>query len=171
MKYWFSFIVFTFFPYFNMLNAQSAPFNTSPDWTSLALNHVATGIGVADINQDGWDDIMVANGNDIHRQSVVVYYNDGTGSFPLTPSWSSFDIDYHGHLSIGDINKDNFPDLIIGNYSSQDIRLMFNNGDGSFSEGPIIDVKCKVERAPAVADINGDHFCCQKPKENPEIHC
>jgi hypothetical protein len=98
---------------FNNSIAQTSPFNQSPDWISNANNHVATGLGVADINQDGWDDIIVANGNDIYRQSLVVYYNDGSGSFPLSPSWSSLDIDFHGHLSIGDVNGDNLPDVAV----------------------------------------------------------
>lgn len=93
--------------------AQTNLFNSNPDWVSNSLGHYATGLGVADINQDGWDDIIVANGNDMARQSLVVYYNNGNGSFPVSPSWSSSDIDYLGHLSIGDINGDNLPDVAV----------------------------------------------------------
>ncbi len=84
-----------------------------PDYTSNALGYFATGLGIADINQDGWDDIITANGNDMARQPVTVYYNNGDGTFPANPSWSSSDVDYHGHLSVGDINGDNLPDLAV----------------------------------------------------------
>ncbi len=92
---------------------QNVVFNSTPEWISQPLNHVATGLGIADINQDGWEDLIVANGNDIYRQNVVVYYADGNGGFPTAPSWSSSDIDYHGHLSIGDINADGYPDVAV----------------------------------------------------------
>lgn len=96
-----------------IIQAQVVIFNSTPEWTSLAQGHIATGLGIADINDDGWDDIIVANGNDIQRQPVSVYYNNGDGTFPTLPSWNSSDIDYHGHLSVGDINGDNLPDVAV----------------------------------------------------------
>ncbi len=93
--------------------SQPVIFHTTPDWTSQALGHYATGLGIVDINQDGWDDLVVANGNDMARQSVVIYYNDQSGNFPTVPSWSSSDIDYHGHLAIGDIDGNGFPDVAV----------------------------------------------------------
>jgi len=86
MKYWYLLIILSIFIFTNFMFAQTSPFNQLPEWTSNDLEHVATGLGVTDINQDGWDDIVVANGNDIYRQSVVVYYNNGAGSFPTSPS-------------------------------------------------------------------------------------
>lgn len=96
-----------------LLQAQVVIFNSTPEWISFAQGHLAIGLGIADINNDGWDDIIAANGNDIQRQAVSVYYNNGDGTFPSTPSWNSSDIDYHGHLSVGDINDDNLPDVAV----------------------------------------------------------
>ena len=93
--------------------AQINIFSPTPEWQSLAQGHYATGLGAADINGDGWKDIIVANGNDMSRQSLVVYYNNGDGTFPTSPSWNSADVDYHGHLSVGDINGDNLPDVAV----------------------------------------------------------
>ena len=59
-------------------------FPTTPIWTSTDAGY-DTGCGWADINGDGWVDLVVAKGNDMSRQKVVVYYNTG-GTFPLTPS-------------------------------------------------------------------------------------
>lgn len=92
------------------------PLATSPAWTSTANGHVATGGAWADLDGDGWLDLIAANGNDIYRQNVVVYRNDGSGGLPLSPSWSSGDIDYHGHLDLGDVNGDGFTDLVVGVY-------------------------------------------------------
>jgi hypothetical protein len=107
-----------------LTNAQVIIFNTTPEWISIAQGRYATGLGIADINGDEWDDIIVANGNDILRQPVSVYYNNGDGTFPTLPSWNSSDVDYHGHLSVGDINGDNLPDVAVSIFL----------GPGSFSE-------------------------------------
>lgn len=136
-----SFIFFIFLT-FNLLYSQINIFNDYPDWQSSSLNHVATGLGAADINQDGWKDIIVANGNDIYRQALVVYYNNGDGTFPTNPSWSSSDIDYHGHLSVGDINGDNLPDVAVSVFLGPAgfsepgyVKVYFNQGN-SLEESP-----------------------------------
>lgn len=109
-------------------------FNGTPEWISEARGQVATGLGVADINMDGWEDIVVANGNDILRQSVEVYFNNGNGTFPVTPGWQSADVDYHGHLAIGDINGDGYPDVAVSVflgpgkfYEPGLVKVYFNN--------------------------------------------
>jgi len=115
--------------------SQNDIFPDNPDWISQALGHIATGLGVADINNDGWADIIVANGNDIQRQSLVVYYNNGDRNFPTAPSWQSADIDYLGHLAVGDINGDNLPDVAVsvflgpGGFSDPGkVKVYFNDG-------------------------------------------
>jgi len=163
MKHPFLSIILIVFIAINILFAQVTHFNTTPDWTSTAMNHVATGLGVADINQDGWDDIVVANGNDIYRQSVVVYYNNGDGSFPLAPSWSSTDIDYHGHLAIGDINGDNLPDVAASvflgpaGFSEPGIvKVYFNTGNGLESTPSFQTADSMFTFSCALGDADGD---------------
>ncbi len=119
------------------------PLQTSPSWESTPNNHVATGGGWADLDGDGWLDLVAANGNDILRQTIVVYRNNGDGTLPLDPTWNSADIDYHGHLDIGDINGDGWPDVAVGVYlgpsgfgSPGRAKVYFGNGAGGFSPTP-----------------------------------
>ena len=121
---------------------SQVPFNQTPNWISLDFSSVSTGGAFADINNDGWPDFVVANGNDISRQKVVVYYNNGDGTFPNTPNWQSTDIDYHGHLDVGDVNQDGWVDVVVSVYigasgfsSPGKVKLYLNN-TGTLSSNP-----------------------------------
>lgn len=138
MKKGLLFLVFCI--YASGLNAQQIFFNTTPFWSS-ASSPYSTGCGWADINRDGYLDLIVANGNDMSRGNLWVYLNTG-GSLPSTPSWSSSDIDYHGHLSIGDINNDGWQDVAVSVYLgplgfSQKGKLkVYLNNNGTLSSLP-----------------------------------
>ncbi len=94
----------------SMMKLPYVPIERTPYWISGDHQNVTTGSAFADIDNDGWLDFVVANGNDIERQGIAVYYNNGDGTFPSYPNWTSKDIDYHGHLSVGDINHDGWND-------------------------------------------------------------
>ncbi len=118
------------------------PFPLTPSWSSTDVSNYSTGCAWADINRDGWLDLVVANGNDMARQRVVVYYNTGTGTLPTAPNWQSSDIDYHGHLSTGDVNGDGYPDVAVSVYIgatgfSQKGRVkLYLNNNGTLSSAP-----------------------------------
>jgi hypothetical protein len=140
------------------------PLSTTPAWTSTALGHVATGGGWADLDGDGWVDMVAANGNDMARQSIVVYRNDGFGGLPLAPTWSSTDIDYHGHLDLGDVNGDGLIDLVVGVYLGPAgfgdpgrAKLYLGNGTGGFSATPMWTAGTHFYCfGVALGDVNGD---------------
>jgi len=118
------------------------PFGASPTWVSTDVANYSTGAAWTDLNRDGWMDLVIANGNDMARQHVVVYYNSGVGTLPTTPGWQSSDIDYHGHLSVGDVNNDDFPDVAVSVYIGTSgfaqkgrVKLYLNNG-GTLSSSP-----------------------------------
>lgn len=152
---------------------QTIPFNLYPDWESTPQGHVVTGLGVADINGDGWKDIIVSNGNDIDRQHLVVYYNQGDGTFPLVQNWQSFDVDYHGHLAVGDINQDGWMDVAVSVYLGQygwgskgKVKVYYNTGGElestpSFQSDPFYSFSCSLGDADADGDLDLAVACAE----------
>ena len=117
-------------------------FPTSPDWQSsppLSSHQYSTGGVLVDLDRDGWLDFVVADGNDIRREHLVVYYNNGDGTYPTTPNWSSFDNEYNGHLNVADVNGDGWLDVAVALTMDGDgtstARLYLNNA-GTLSPTP-----------------------------------
>lgn len=90
-------------------------YNVLPDWMSTEVYQYSTGCAWVDINGDGLPDLVVADGNDILRQTLKVYYNTGNG-IEDTASWQSDDIDYNGHLAVGDVTGNGYPDVVVSVY-------------------------------------------------------
>ena len=82
------------------------PLETTPSWVSSDQSNYTTGAALADMDNDGWLDFIVSNGNDMSRQKVAIYYNNGDGTFPSMPKGTSLELESNGHLSVGDIDKD-----------------------------------------------------------------
>jgi hypothetical protein len=158
----FSFFFFLIWPC-SKIFSQSNIFPSLPDWESLSQGQYATGLGIADINGDSWDDIIVANGNDMDRQRLFVYYNNGDGTFPQTPSWMSADVDYLGHLSAGDINQDGLIDVAVSSFLGPNrfedpgyVKVYFNQ-DGHLESNPSFrSADSMYNFSCALGDADGD---------------
>ena len=118
-------------------------FPAQPDWQGTPLGRYGTGCALRDLDGDNLPDLVVANGNDMARQPLVVFRNLG-GSFPAAPTWTSGDIDYHGHLDLADVDGDGKLDCAVavyigaGGFSTPGkVKLYRGNGDGTFSANPI----------------------------------
>lgn len=117
------------------------PYDNLPNWHSEDVTNVSTGAAWADINQNGYPDLITANGNDVMRQHLVVYFN-GPEGLSSEIGWQSADIDYHGHIAVGDVNKNGFPDVAVSVYLGEAgfghpgrVKLYLNN-QGTLSSYP-----------------------------------
>lgn len=89
----------------------------TPTWTSGAPAFYSTGGAWADMDGNGYLDLVVSNGNDMQANSNAVYYNSG-GTLATTPAWLSADVTYHGHCDIADFNRDGYLDFAAAGFGS-----------------------------------------------------
>jgi hypothetical protein len=141
------------------LNIPAAgPYGTTPDWISTDLRY-ATGAALVDIDHDGWLDLVVANGNDMRRERLCVYYNRGNGTYPSAPDWEAPDLRYHGHIDIADVNGDGWPDVAVAlllNEGGPSARVYMNR-QGALESTPSWGSGLAAPAfGVAFGDVNGD---------------
>ncbi len=99
------------------------------DPRSLSLeeqNLYGPGVGVEDVNGDGWLDVFFTNGNEVGNR---LFLNDGDWTFTDVSAQMGVASSRGGNgLAFGDINNNGRPDLAIANFYEQPI-LHLNGGD------------------------------------------
>lgn len=132
------------------IKSRSPVYPSTPDWIS-ENPHYSTGAALADINNDGWLDLVIADGNDMLPGRLNVYYNQGEGTLPSSASWQSSDQAYNGHLDIADVNGDGWLDVAVSHLGTGSvigpIARVYLNTDGVLSANP-----------DWVSNINGNAF-------------
>jgi hypothetical protein len=100
------------------------------------LGTYALSCGVADLDQDGWPDIYVANDS----TSATLYLNQKDGTFKDQAVEAGVAYSPDGKpqagmgVSIGDYNRDGLFDIVKTNFAGDTDSLYMNLGDGSFDD-------------------------------------
>lgn len=117
----------------------------------------ATFVTVADVNQDGKPDLVVANAN---TDSVAVLLGNGNGTFQPAVSYSSTGWDTYG-VAVADLNGDGHQDLVLANLLTVEgtqgsVSVLMANGSGGFEPGVSYGAGAADTWRVVVADVNGD---------------
>jgi hypothetical protein len=115
----------------------------------------ASGVVAADFDRDGDVDLAIG-GNSV----VGIWLNDGTGTFPATPSKTRSMLFQIRPLAAADLNRDGILDLVAGRYQTgaNPLAYALGNGDGSFQTPKGFSGGAGNRMAPAlvIEDFNRD---------------
>lgn len=112
-------------------------------------------IVAADVNGDGWPDLITASYN---NSTLTVLTNNGHWGFGTNAVYLLDPNEYSGlqFVTVADVNGDGYPDLIAAKYDSNDsVDVLTNDGTGVFGLNAAYGGDAGVECAIA-ADVNGD---------------
>ena len=118
-------------------------------------------VKVADLNGDGLlDAVTVSNGGNFAVTVLLNTGNDGNNVPQFTVTNYSAATTGIRSVTIGDLNGDGHPDLVVGNCCGT-VVVFLNNGHGTFTRGLITGLLPGLG-APsvgpgAIVDVNGDH--------------
>lgn len=109
------------------------------------------GIATTDFNHDGYPDVVIA---DSSLNDVLVYYNNGGGSFPYV---SQVDSNIGGvkSVSVGDFDQDGYDDIVACGQTSNLCRIYYNEGNLSYSVFSL-DTGINAPRDVQVGQLVGD---------------
>jgi uncharacterized protein (TIGR03437 family) len=111
-----------------MLGSATGKLTMGKTYT-VAAGSFPTSIVVADINGDGFADIVVAG-----YQGLVTLLGNGDGTFRIGPSTPL--LNAMSFLATGDFNKDGKVDIAFADYQDGFLDIMIGNGDGTFQIAP-----------------------------------
>lgn len=139
-------------------NDRSSPpyFYTDVTTTNLPhkdLQQLSMDAGIADLDQDGDLDILIANE---HRPNILLI-NDGKGKFTNESSLRIPQVDHDSEdIGIADFDLDGDLDIIIVSEDDKTNELYLNNGDGTFIDGGNRIPVSGTSNSVVVVDVNND---------------
>jgi FG-GAP-like repeat/Bacterial pre-peptidase C-terminal domain len=125
---------------------------TSQPFAQLTTGAGAASVAAADVNGDGFSDVITANRID---QTVSVFLGNGDGAFAPPKSFAAGPRMWR--VTMADFNNDGRPDVITGNKGNNTVSILLGNGDGTFQPQIVVPAGTRVGGAIAV-DVNGDGF-------------
>ncbi|HWC16724.1 MAG TPA: CRTAC1 family protein [Terriglobales bacterium] len=99
---------------------------------------LGAGVAFIDYDNDGWEDILFANGEDWpgapkHPSTLKLYHNNHNGTFTDVTQKTGLAVSMYGMgIAVGDYDNDGHEDLFITAVGQS--RLFHNNGNGTFTD-------------------------------------
>jgi uncharacterized protein YuzB (UPF0349 family) len=114
-------------------------------------------VAVADVDNDDDLDVLITGSPAGGGASSKLYLNNGSGSFTEDSNVPFTDV-FWGDASFGDVNNDNFVDVLITGFDANNMRIakLYTNNNGTFTEMAGTPFPPVYSSASAMADIDDD---------------
>ncbi|WP_190242764.1 T9SS type A sorting domain-containing protein [Hymenobacter lapidiphilus] len=141
-----------------LLNLATTPGTFPAKVTIFATGgRYAVGIALADLNGDGWADLVVCGGGS-GRVGVLLNQAATPGTFAPVVTYSS-GASYPQDLAVGDVNTDGRPDIVVATGNDGRVAVLLNaaGAPGTFT-APVLSEAAGMRGVYSVelGDINGD---------------
>lgn len=135
--------------------ARTVSFGATTTYTSGAEG--ANAVLAADVNSDGFPDLIVAT-----NSGVSVALNNGDGTFG-TPTTYATGGTFSNAVAVADVNNDGNLDIVVtneclGTLNCNGVAVLLGNGDGTFQSAKGYSSGGLETGGLAVGDVNGDGF-------------
>ena len=123
---------------------------------STGSNSLPSSIGIGDFNDDNYLDITVVN---TATDNVGIFFGYGNGTFTRMTIYSTGISSVPVAIAVSDMNRDNYLDLIIANWGTNNVLVLLGKGDGSFSEPKTYSVGYNARpQSVSIGDLNNDQM-------------
>ncbi|MFN8742538.1 MAG: FG-GAP-like repeat-containing protein [Pirellula sp.] len=131
------------------MNDGKGNFTLDGSWGDASWN--TRNIALADMNGDGFRDLIVAN----RKSASYIILNNGKGKF-LNDKWIVVPSESATTIVAADFDRDGFIDLAVPHRDGGASRILFNDDKLSFQRTTTFGLAASSTRACAAADLNGD---------------
>jgi hypothetical protein len=133
-----------------------AKYNTRRDiyLGSNVRNYQPRYVDVGDINNDGYEDIVVTN---YYVCRISVFYGNPAGSYRDKVVYSVYNSAwwYPWDVKIGDLNNDGLNDVAVTLYNTNRLAVFYQNVNGKLND-PVFYITRYNARRLAIGDVNND---------------
>jgi hypothetical protein len=145
-----------------LLGNGDGTFQSPVSYATGGLNAVS--LAVADVNNDGKPDLVVANqcvDLTCANGSVGVLLGNGDGTFQMAIIYSPTGVNASA-VAVADLNHDGMVDVLVASQCTDntcndgEVSVLLNNGDGTFQSAVNYDSAGHNANSIAIADVNGD---------------
>ena len=136
-----------------MFGNGNGTFTAIISFTSLGKPDV---LNAADLNNDGFTDLISAADNGGGIEMVVILSN-GNGTFKAPAPYTSYFNSYFEGMDIGDINGDGFKDIAHTDTGLSSVMVLYGNGNGTFKASVSINLGLTGPTTTFLRDLDGDN--------------